>query len=722
MRSFRSSLASIRSAVIAVVLLCCAACDGESAPDGGVAAARVYPRFAPSADPMDFGAVPFPDDLYLDSAGHIALGALPSEADALDGFSDAMRRGLAELDGFSTVAPIFFYFPPSSIDVTSLPAGAAESTREDSSVFLLDADPASPTAFRRVPVTINFHPGLGQLAIRPWDGYPLASGRRYAAVVTTSVRDDLGMPIGPDPRFAEVRDAEARPTDEILGEAYDRYSAVLASLASNGIARERVAGLAVFTVQHVAPDMRDARDAVWSGAVPSVILDAAIAAGPEMDALLGVPSMDLLGVDVPGGVVHRNIAWVIQGRFGSPRLDSPRPGVHGVFARDESGALIVQRTDEVPFTLTLPAGDITRVPLVIFQHGLGGERSDMFAVADALAAAGHATLAIDIPYHGMRALGANLDFRHRFGATEGPDGFGDRSGADVQLQFLGALDTRGELVAFHPSYVRDVLRQSAVDLMRAVRMIREGDLGSVRARVELSTLGFASAPIAFVGVSLGGIVGTIFVASEMEIGAAALVVTGGDLSRLVENSANFAPLFTAILIPKLGIDASALEPTLYPLSFHPELALYQTVLDRGDSISFAPRFSTRPIDVLFQMAEHDEAMPNRATEALARAAGAQIIDADAVHTDLSRASSPIAGNIEVDTARATRGLYRFAPATHGLLSNRTGIQGYAHPPEPPFVVIETVAVENPVDIAVDQIVHFFLSYRGGAAEIVATPP
>lgn len=667
---------------------------------------------------MPFGAIPWPDDLYLGSGGGIEVASLPSEANGREDFPPATRAALRELDGFSALAPVFFYFPPGSLDPSSLPSGPAASVREDSTAFLVDADPTSPAAFRRrVPVIAHWNAALGQLALRPHDGHPLSPGRRYAAVLTTGLRDDRGAAIGPDPRFARIRDATARPADPVEAEAWDRYTAVLGSLASNGVPRESVAGLAVFTVQRVAPDLRDARAIVWEGAAPELRIDARIPAGPELDALLGVPAEDVPGLDVAGGVAHRSIGWVVQGRLTSPSFLSETPFVHGQLQRDPEGRLVVRRLDEVPFTLVLPVGDGAGVPLAIFQHGLGGERSDVFAIADTLAAAGWATLAIDIPYHGMRASGATVDATHRFGTSEGPDGFGDRTGMEVYLDYFGVLDDRGELPPFHALYVRDVLRQSVIDLFSAVRAVRESDFSAVREGGP-SALAFAPGPLAFVGVSLGGIVGTVFVANEPEIGVAALEVTGGDLSRLVEGSATFADVFLALLLPRLGIDLGTLDSRVYPPSFHPELALYQTLLDRGDAMAFAPMLSERPVSVLFQMAEHDEVVPNRATEALVRASGGQIVGVDPVHTDLVRVEGPLSANVEVAGARVTRGLVRYAPATHGLLSRRSDAHRFEHPPEPPFDATEPRPVANPIDGALDQVVYFLESWRGGAAAIV----
>jgi dienelactone hydrolase len=711
-------------AALTATLWALAGCDpAPESPDGGLVLARVRPSFELATDPMDLGAVPFPDDLYLDETGHIALGRLPHEDDAIPSdFPGSLRESLAELDGFSTTSPVFFWFPPGSLDASSLPQSPSATTREDSPVFLVDADDGSSTRGRRVPVLVHYNPELGQLALRPYDGHPLVAGRRYAAVVTTAVLDDMGMPIGPSEGFARIRDADVRPEDALEGEAYDRYSPVLTSLASAGIPKAQVAALAVFTVQTVMPDLRDARALVWADDPPAVALVTAVESGPDLDALLGTPVEALPGLDVEGGVEHRSIGWLVHGTFESPWLVSDAPRVHGPFRRDSSGALISTRTESVPFTLTLPAGDPSRLRLLIFLHGLGGERSSMLAIADALAAAGYAVLAIDIPLHGQRASISVPDTRHNYGGGTGPDGFGDRVGNEIYLDFLGVVDEAGVYPSFHPSYPRDIFRQSVVDLMRAVRVLREGDWSAVQAQPGLETLGFDPAPIGFTGVSLGGIIGTVFVASEPEIGAAILNVTGGDLVRLVERSASFSSLFLPILLPKVGLDPAAYRPAEYPAAFHPELAIVQTLLDRGDSMSFAPLLATQERDVLFQMAEDDETVPNSATEALARAAGAQIVGEDPTHTDLSRIEAPASGNLELASSRWTRGLYRFSPATHGLLSQRMSSAQFAHPPEPPFMSMAATDVRNPVDAAVAQLVHFVESWQSGSAEIIAPAP
>ena len=71
--------------------------------------------------------------------------------------------------------------------------------------------------------------------------------------------------------------------------------------------------------------------------------------------------------------------------------------------------------------------------------------------------------------------------------------------------------------------------------------------------------------------------------------------------------------------------------------------------------------------------------------------------------------------------RATRGLYRFAPATHRFLTQRLDAVRYEHPPAPPFTAIAPVTLENPIAGAVEQLVFFFESRRSGSPAQIREP-
>lgn len=708
--------------VCALVLL--VACDPPVTPagDGGTDAGQESTtalRFAPRMGPIDFGAVPFPDDLYLDATGHVELGAFPSQSIAFSDYVETARSAAAELDGFGAVSPIYFFLD-GDLDPSTLPATPADSVTDSATVFLVDADPASPTAFDRIPVDVRWNAATRALGVRPWEGHALRAGRMYAAIVTRGVHGADGLPLAPAADFRAVRDAASRPSDPALAEAWERYQPILPSLSP--VVASDVVGMAVFHVQTVEPGLADARAIVRAGAAPTLTIERAIS-GAEIDALLGTPAMDVPGIDVEGGVQHSHIGWVIDGRFGSPNFLSETPQVHGAFSRDGSGALRVRRTDDVWFTLALPAGDVSNLRAVVYQHGLGNDRSAVFAVADALCAQGWAVLAIDIPFHGMRAQVDDpmyLDLAHTFGPSTGPDLFGDLTGGAIYIAFVGASDTEGSLSPFHPFYVRDVIRQSVVDLMSLVRVIDDGDWSVVETAGGPAGLGFVDEDVGFVGVSLGGIVGTTFVTTEPRVGAAVLNVTGGALTHIVAGSPGFRDTFLPLVAPRIGLDLP-IDDRVLPTIFAPELALYQMLLDGGDSMTFAPILGEHPTNVLFQMAVEDETVPNTATEGLARAAQAVIGGSTARYSDLVTMPLPLSANLRIGGAMVTRGLVAFEPATHGLLSSRSGTQTVMHPVTPPFTVLATpVPVANDVDGAVGQAVRFFESWRSGTA--VIDPP
>jgi dienelactone hydrolase len=712
-----------RASFLVVTSTALAACDEPPPmpmPDAGGMTSSAALVFEPTAGAMDFGAIPFPDDLYRAEDGTIRIGELPGEAGSIAAaFFESLRTGLTEIDGFGASSPVFFPVR-GGVDPTSLPADPAASVRDDASVFLVDVDPASPDAMTRIPAEVHWSPTRNLLSVRPADGHPLHEGRAYAAVVTRSVRGADGLSLSPAPSFVTVRDAAAEPTDPVLARAWRAYRSVLAGLAADGVATAEIVGLATFHVQTASDDLLDARAQLRARTAPTLTIER-VASGADLDTLLGTPTEDLPGTDVMGGVQHTHIGWVVDGTFEAPSFQSAQPFVHDAWERRDGATFEEKRTDTVWFTLVLPQGDVSNVPVVVFQHGLGGESSQVFAIADTLAEAGYAVAAIDIPYHGMRARAdaASLDASHGYGATPGPDLYGDVRGDAVYVEYLGVFDEEGPYEAFHPFYPRDALRQSVADLHALVDALERADWSSVTAASGGPTdLGFDEGPLGFVGVSLGGILGTMFVATEDRVGCAVLNVTGGHLVRLVEQSASFNGTFLPILFPKVGL---AIEETDYerePPVTYPQLALYQTLLDRGDSMTLAPRLAERGVHVLFQMAIDDETVPNVGTEALARASGATIADADPRHVDLVRVASPVRPSLDVGGTTWMRTLTTFTPASHGLILSVRGSASVEHPPAPPFVErTSPTPIENPIVDAQAQIVRLFASWRGGMPEV-----
>lgn len=690
---------------------------GTDAGHDGSVAGSLIAHFAPEADPMPFGATPFPDDLYLDDAGRVALGTYPNEENAglAPEYPVALREGFAELDGFGLLSPVFFPVE-GEVDPGSLPSGDATLT-ETASAFLMDVDPASPSAFERIPAQVAWVPRHGLVAVRPQDGHPLAAGRRYAAVLTTGVQATDGSALAPAPTFLAVR-GDAVPEEPLLAEAHARYAPVLSGLASRGVPRAEVAALAVFTTQSVTDDLELARAQTWAEPAPAVTIDEVLS-GEALDARLGVPTEDEPGLGAEGGVAHEGIGYMVHGSFEANWYLSDTAHVHGVFRRDDEGALVVPRKERVPFTLLLPATAASEPPrVVLFQHGITAQRGDVLGIANVLVGAGYALLAIDAPWHGLRARGG-VDDRNRYTGAMEPDGFGDASGSTIVVDFAGIMDFNGPLIEFHPAYFRDAMRQSAADLVSAARTVRGDWSPLVSAAPELEGFQFSAEPMGFIGNSLGGMIGTMFVAVEGEIDAAVLAVTGGSVLTLVVNSPSFNPSYLPQLYPLLGLDTADIDYDVLNPVFDPEMGLWQTLFDRGDSLLYGPRVARGEQHVLMLMSRDDETMPNLSTESLARAVGVTMIGGEPAYVDVPVGEAPLRGNVERGEGAVTRGMAVHAPADHGLLLYHRDRQDYAHPVEPPFEPLaEPVTFDNPIRDAQGQVLRFFESWRtGGTPEI-----
>ena len=118
------------------------------------------------------------DKMALIIAGH------PTFFTALRDFVNALGKSPV---GFATNGAIFFPFD-GPIDPTTLPDPAA-SLAAESSVFLVDVDPASPQFDERIPVDLQFkeaaetHSPANLLVMLPRPGASLRPSTQYAAVI-----------------------------------------------------------------------------------------------------------------------------------------------------------------------------------------------------------------------------------------------------------------------------------------------------------------------------------------------------------------------------------------------------------------------------------------------------------------------------------------------------------------------------------------------------------
>ena len=185
-------------------------------------------------------------------------------------------------------------------------------------------------------------------------------------------------------------------------------------------------------------------------------------------------------------------------------------------------------------------------PVVVFQHGITGNRTQAAAIAGTYASQGFVVAAIDIALHGVTDPanplfqdGAertfDLDLVDNSTGATGPDGIIDPSGS--YFINLSSLLTS-----------RDNLRQSSIDIIQLVSALPSLDLdGDASPDID-------GARIHFAGLSLGGMVGTVANAMPITTVSAYLNEPGGGVANLLRESATLGPRIHA------GLEAAGLRP------------------------------------------------------------------------------------------------------------------------------------------------------------------
>jgi hypothetical protein len=751
--------------------LALAACSSETTPVHVTPTPppEIIARFDPGTAALPaFLDVPFPSDVYLDPDGTVA-DVIPG----LDGFIPQnvgpIQAALATQRGFGLLTGATFRIDRAKggdapvVDTASLPKDEAASVADASSVFLVDLDAAEPAA-ARVPCRVLFHDDRANgsdrppvLSVLPARGVVLAEGHRHAVALTTAVTADGGKALGASDAFAAIRDGSARGTvlEKLYGEAADALAKAVPALADG----KKLAGLAVFTTQVAAGELIQMRETVAALPAPAVSWDAAqlapMAAAvfgyqafpgytATLDDWLGTPDKLPDGSDDPardqsGGAAHDALAVLGTAAFDAPNFLVERPTgyadpTHANVARDAAGHPVVnpdKPTARVWVTFTLPRAPVPAggFPVVIIQHGLQDDRSFLLTLANTFARQGWATAAIESVTFGARAASA-ADRKDEAASWPwsaqakyaGPDGFVDQKASAIS--FFGAFLDFGAL--------RDQLRQSVVDLSTLVDVVSSPglDLGPLLAAVPGARLD--AGRMAFVGDSLGAIMGSMVASIEPRLGAYVLNVGGGGiLTEVASNAPAMATLLGAGSLA-FGLQRDRLD------AGHPFVQLLQTVLDPADPLVHAHRLVRHPAtvagtlnpkkNVILVEAIGDELVANEGGEALARVIGMPLatpsVGSNAGLT-FAEAKPGADGAIRgVPEAGVTAVLVQASPATHGQdLYNVHGKRHYAVPfgqpgPSPFPVLPQDIPVREPYLALQDMCVTFFRSAFAGEVPAV----
>lgn len=616
-----------RGIVIGLALLA-VACSDDDDPQSQVDTPTVA-RYSPSE-----GDIPIPNDLLF--SGSVDLTLNPPIEDPNDGSNPLIS--LSTVDGWSTVAPIVVEFTR-GIDETTVIGG--DSVR----FFTVTADPSVPVGGEVVTVDAELVAGVdyrvevateyaGGSAIRILPLAPLAPSQLgansvYMVAVTNAVLDVNGNAVQRDASyvFAATENLGASTPPTLLAlqglilaqlDAYETFTTM---------SKDDVVVSFTFTTQSIGSALgsigtiANGDMAVEQGLIDALCAQLGTCGGdtapdpnsPAQARLIAVNPGIGTASELLGGPV--GVAEIFNGIFVTPYYltEGANTGAFDGLTNDTAplttpwqsryaplGDLTTDRnltranplpvstsSQQVPLLVSvpplagMPAGGY---PVVIFQHGIGSNRTSMLFIAETLAAAGLACVAIDMPLHGInsgellpdgmtslfsgysqngdlweRNFGLDLLTEEMNGAlTPGPDGTADPSGAHfINLTNLAVS--------------RDNTRQGIADLLNLKASLEDLMIMGMD-RID-------ETQVHFIGHSLGGIVGTGFVGLSPDLAAATLAMPGAAIPYLLDGSLAFGPGIRA------GLSASGVEPGTPAYSQF--LAAAQTVVDAADPINYA---------------------------------------------------------------------------------------------------------------------------------------
>lgn len=542
--------------------------------------------------------IPFPNELLKDPA--TGLVALPASAtDKAEQL--ALKKGFNQLDGFSTTAALSVE-ATAPIDRTTITAANVRLFARDSTLEFLELDRVLSADGKK-------------LVLQP--RVPLLPGTAYV-VVLSNVKDNKGnllalMPLPSvltlgqgllDARGASTLSAFCAPTAAKLEPLRAGIARVLAAAK---IPRDGVGAAWTFTTQDILGRARQLWMTPYEKSLPLAVLDAKVTAA---------------------ALTQPNVSKYVTGKLTTwDRLDPTTRA----FREDGGGE---QRP--IDFFLTLPksAPAGANVKVLVFGHGLMTERRLAFFVADRLARAGFAVMAIDFPLHGERTACVQ-DSHCSFGSTCAKDGACMKGGQRAELArgpgYLG-VPGAGTPVGTGAAYVdvanlfgtRDHFRQGIIDLSAQLRLIRELDWKPITGGV-----GLDPGAISYAGISLGGIVGAEISGIEPHLNSMLLNVAGAGMVDLMRESLTFGPTL------KQGLKDKGIEEGTPAYEQFVNAARW--CLDEIDPINLSPYAMSRPLEYVdpktrakviarpkrlrLQMAIGDTVVPNTSTKRLVKASG-----------------------------------------------------------------------------------------------------
>lgn len=673
----------LHALTITVAALLLGACGSHSASDGSSGIGPTNPTTGNGAGTPAVAAfhplfhltneqvlLPYPTDIWFLGSTDGTLRTPTAAVDPL--FLNS--ASINQLDGFSTTAPITVSFS-APIDATTLnpadvvvirltlsnatkgpllpPAAGAQLPRAlvygtDYRVYVAGAGPANAlaTALDGAGTTLVIEP------THPLDASSFGTNIGYLVLLTNGIKDKNGDAAGPDTEYATVQQGAlvdlaagktaptcATVTEPTLNEVCMLTFGHLAIAARGGLNPASVVLSFSFSTQSTT----DTLNVIWA-----TYQQTPVAAGPIVAAPSGLTTKEFLGAV---GVTSPGYADVWVGTLTLPYYLTAAANPHDPTVTTahwtaagpppqplDQSSRVLTRFNPVPLktsnqTVPLLVGvpDAARTgcvepaagwPVVVFMHGITGNRSQALAIFDAYTSRCFVVAAIDQPLHGItdptNPLFHNqlftgtpaaalitgertfdLDLMNNTTGAPGPDGKIDPSAGVGGSTFVDLPN---------PLTGRDNLRQAEADLLWFAHALPTLSLGVNKN----GTSDVDGTQLQLAGQSLGSIVGTAPLGVRSLVDGSAnspyksglLSVDGGLWAYIATTSPTFAP----VILPAVATATHGLVvrgATMFD-NFFRDL---QTISDSADPANFM-RSAVAGRPILLQQVVGGGLLPN----------------------------------------------------------------------------------------------------------------
>ncbi len=539
------------------------------------------------------GDIPYPNDILMNSkTGRVNLPTQPGDKDY------AVKSALNTLDGFSTTAPISVGIS-AEVNASTLPAH----------VMLIDTT-AGAMRYGRDFVAAQ---SGEKLAIVPL--HPLKGDHRYIVALTRGITAKNGKPIEPDYVTTlllsdqPLVDREGHSTiDKLTDEEAQQLEMIRQHtrqlIAATGIPAAGLLDIWSFKTQTIGKvakafaDAGNARSAMQFGDTHYTSKQILAAAGYDTSAMQG------------SAEVYKGVLLNIPYYLGIPSTQDPTAPLHKSFTFEGNATLPTPTaTISIPALAVVPnaasgcSEPSAGWPVVIYQHGITRNRTDLLAVSEVFtnkdrSGQCYAAVAIDLPLHGVtdptnplyQESNATLHLSERTFNVDYVTQ--DSDGSIIAAQPDGKIDASGTHYINLRSLLtsRDNVRQTTSDLTALVAA-----LGRTQG------IQFDTSKIYYVGHSLGAMAPFGYLANKT-FKTVVLANTGGGIAQLLNHSETFGPVI------QQGLANEGIQPGT------PEYAAFmnatQTVIDDADPINYAQAVATSGNKILSFEVKNDAVIPN----------------------------------------------------------------------------------------------------------------